>query len=55
MHFTLEVDPTSISWRLGDNPTQSIVVDDDGSHVGYVHIGRSSDDGAVSFRSLRVS
>lgn len=57
-HFTLQVDPTSITWRLGDNPTQSIVVDDDGSHgshLGYVHIGRSSDDGALSFRGLRVS
>lgn len=55
MHFTLEVDPTRISWRLGDDHTHSIVVDDDGSHAGYLHIGRSSSDGALSFRSLQVT
>lgn len=55
MHFTLQVDPTTISWQLGDDHAHSIAIADDGSHTGYLHIGRSSDDGALSYRSLRVS
>lgn len=54
MQFSLRVDPAGLTWRRSGGPLAGITVDDATPHGGYLHIGRSSDDGALSFRNFSV-
>ncbi len=55
MAFQLTVTPTSIAWSRQDaRPTTSVIGFDAGFRGGYFHIGRSSTDGSLSFRNLRL-
>jgi len=56
MRFRLDVTPTSLRWSRtdGSQPTQILAHD---SHVrgGYIHIGRTSTDGSLSFRRFSIT
>ena len=53
MRFRLEVTPTQLTWIRQDQPVQ--VTATDKSFRGGLHIGRSSTDGSLAFRRLRVT
>jgi hypothetical protein len=56
LRFRVSVSPTGISWTRSDQATPStIAVSDTTFRGGYLHIGRSSLDGSLSFRKLSVS
>jgi glycerophosphoryl diester phosphodiesterase len=55
MRFRLDVTPTSLTWRRTDGlqPAQ-VIVSDSQVRGGYLHIGRTSTDGSLSFRRFTV-
>jgi glycerophosphoryl diester phosphodiesterase len=55
MAFQLKVTPTTLIWSRTDVPTASITVSDSTIRGGYLHVGRSSVDGTLAFRSLSLS
>jgi glycerophosphoryl diester phosphodiesterase len=50
----LDVSPTSITWSRTDVEGVSLTASDTRYRGGYFHLGRSSIDGVLAFRSLRV-
>ena len=56
MRFRLDVTPTSLTWSRieGSQPAQ-VVVNDSHMRGGYVHIGRTSTDGSLSFRQFSIT
>ena len=55
MTMRLEVSPSTLVWsRLDANGTSSVVATDSRFRGSYLHIGRSSSDGSLSLRRLRV-
>jgi hypothetical protein len=56
MRFRLDVTPTSLTWSRTDGSQPAQVLADD-SHVrgGYLHIGRTSTDGSLSFRHFSIT
>ena len=54
MKFELKVSPTTITWSRVDVPDAVITADDGSVRGGYLHIGRSSTDGELAFRSFSV-
>ncbi len=55
MHFKLDVTPSSLSFGRTDVPGAVTTSTDTSNRGGYLHIGRSSVDGAVAFRKFTVS
>ncbi len=56
MRFRLEVTPASIRWtRAGGGGEASILSHDTSARGGYLHIGRSAEDGAVAFRNFVIT
>jgi hypothetical protein len=56
MKFRLDVTPTSLTWSRTDGSQHArISVDDTFIRGGYLHIGRTSTDGSLSFRRFSVS
>jgi glycerophosphoryl diester phosphodiesterase len=55
MRFSLQVSQGGISWRRLGGALNGISVSVGDFHGGYLHIGRSSDDGALSFRNFTVA
>jgi hypothetical protein len=55
MSFALRVTPTTITWSRTDTTNPAVSVGDSTVRGGYLHIGRSSTDGELAFRSLSIS
>ena len=55
LKFQLEVTPTRITWSRTDVAGATVSATDHTYRGGYLHIGRSSTDGVLAFRSLSVN
>ena len=55
MTFQLKVTPSTLTWSRTDVPAATVSVNDGTIRGGYLHIGRSSVDGELAFRSLSLS
>lgn len=56
MSFRLAITPTTLTWQRLDHGAQaSVSAVDAQSRGGYFHLGRTSPDGALSLRRLRLS
>ena len=56
MRFRVEVSANGISWSRADLSAPAIISTADATYRGgYLHIGRSANNGSLSFRNLAVS